>query len=50
MKKFYEENCLLEQPYIKEPKKNVEQLVKEAIAALGENITVRRFTRYVLGA
>ncbi len=47
--KFYSEICLLEQPYIKEPQKNVETIVKETIAKLGENITVKRFIRYRLG-
>lgn len=43
------ERALLEQPFIKDPKKSVSQHVKETIAALGENISVRRFTRYNLG-
>ena len=47
--KFYSEICLLEQPYIKEPQKNVDTLIKETIAKLGENITVKRFVRYRLG-
>jgi elongation factor Ts len=47
--KFYSEICLLEQPYIKDPQKNVETLIKEAIAKLGENITVKRFVRFRLG-
>ncbi|MTI82226.1 MAG: translation elongation factor Ts [Firmicutes bacterium] len=47
--KYYKEICLLEQPYIKDPDKTVEQLVKETIAKIGENISVRRFTRYELG-
>ena len=50
MEKFYSETVLLEQPYVKEPKKKVEERVKEAIAALGENIVVRRFVRFKLGA
>ncbi len=49
IKKFYEDTCLMQQPFIKEPSKSVEQLLKETIALLGENISVRRFTRYVLG-
>jgi len=47
--KFYSEICLLEQPYIKDPQKNIETLVKETIAKLGENITVKRFVRFRLG-
>ncbi len=50
MEKFYTEAVLLEQPYVKEPKRKVEDRVKEAIAALGENIVVRRFARFKLGA
>ncbi len=49
MKKFFEENCLLEQPYIREPEKKVKDLLMETIAKLGENIVVRRFVRYKLG-
>lgn len=49
MKKFYEENCLLEQEYIRDPEKKVKDLLVEAIAKLGENIVVRRFVRFKLG-
>jgi elongation factor Ts len=49
LKKFYSEVCLLEQPYIRDDKVTVEQLVKDAIAKMGENIVVRRFARYRLG-
>ncbi len=49
VEKFFKEVCLLEQPYIKDDKKTVEELIKEYIAKLGENIQVRRFTRYELG-
>ncbi len=47
--KFFEDNCLLNQAYVKDPSKKVEQLVKESIAALGENISIRRFARFALG-
>jgi elongation factor Ts len=47
--KFFEENCLLNQAFVKDPNKKMEQVVKEAIAVLGENISVRRFSRYALG-
>ncbi len=47
--KFYEEHCLLKQVFIKDETKKVEDLVKEAIAKIGENIELRRFTRYILG-
>jgi elongation factor Ts len=49
IEKFYEENCLLEQPFIKDPDKKVSQLIMEKIAIIGENITVSRFTRYERG-
>lgn len=49
MSKFFQENCLLEQSFIKDDSKTVETLVKEMIALVGENITVRRFVRYELG-
>jgi len=49
LKKFYEDNCLLHQAFVKDPAKSIEQLLKEAIAALGENISIRRFARFVLG-
>ncbi len=49
LNKFYEENCLLEQEYFLDETKNIETLVKEMIAKIGENIQIRRFTRYELG-
>ncbi|HHF08989.1 MAG TPA: translation elongation factor Ts [Candidatus Atribacteria bacterium] len=49
MRKFYEENCLLEQEYIRDPDKKIKDLVVEAIAKLGENIVVKRFVRFKLG-
>lgn len=49
LKKFYAEKCLLEQPYVKDTDQTVGELVKEVIAKVGENITVRRFVRYELG-
>jgi elongation factor Ts len=49
IKKFYEDNCLMHQAFVKDPNKSIEQLLKEAIAALGENMTIRRFARFVLG-
>ncbi len=47
--KFYKEICLLEQPFIKDPDKTVQQLVNEMIAAIGENINIRRFARFEKG-
>jgi len=49
MGKFYEEICLLEQPYIKEDGKTVGQVLTDAVATIGENIRVRRFSRFVMG-
>jgi len=47
--KFYKEHCLLEQSFIKDPDKTVQQLIHESVAKIGENISVRRFTRYEVG-
>ncbi len=47
--KFFKEICLLEQPFIKDPDKTINQLLVEKIATIGENINVRRFVRYELG-
>ncbi|MBN2058719.1 MAG: translation elongation factor Ts [Candidatus Saganbacteria bacterium] len=47
--KFYAEICLMEQPFIKDPKKTISDLLAELVAKIGENIVVRRFTRYQLG-
>lgn len=47
---FYKEQVLLEQPFVKEPSKNMETLVKEAIGKLGENIVIKRFIRYQIGS
>lgn len=47
--KFYQENCLLEQPFIKDDSQTVQQLLTEAIAKLGENIIVARFARFGIG-
>ncbi|MCK4237205.1 MAG: translation elongation factor Ts [Candidatus Krumholzibacteria bacterium] len=49
LEKFYHETCLLEQPFIRNDKEVVEDLIKSAIAKLGENIVVRRFARFQLG-
>jgi elongation factor Ts len=49
MNKFYEEICLLEQPFVKEATLTVGQLVKTKIAKLGENIAIARFTRFKVG-
>ena len=49
IKKFFEDSCLMQQPFVKAPDKTIETLQKEMIAALGENIAIRRFARFVLG-
>jgi len=49
LRKYYEEVCLLQQKFIKNPDITVETLVNEMIAKTGENITVRRFARFQLG-
>lgn len=49
LEKFYQEVCLLDQPFIREPEKSVEELIRETIGLLGENITVRRFARFERG-
>lgn len=50
LEKFYGDVCLLDQPFVKDDEKTISQLVKEKIAKIGENINVRRFVRYELGA
>ncbi len=49
IKKYYQEICLLEQDFVKDPSKTVNQMITEAISEIGENIQVRRFTRYQMG-
>jgi len=49
LEKFYEEHVLLEQPFVKDDKVKVKDLVNDAIARCGENIVIRRFVRYQLG-
>ena len=49
MGKFYEEVCLLEQPFIKEQSMTISQLIATVIGKLGENISVRRFARFKVG-
>jgi elongation factor Ts len=49
LNKYYEENVLVDQPFVKDPSKTVGELVAEKIASIKENITIRRFTRYKMG-
>jgi elongation factor Ts len=50
IKAFYEDNCLLEQNYIRDPKVKIKDLVVSDIAKMGENIVVRRMSRFAIGA
>lgn len=49
IEKYYKENCLMEQGYIKDPDKTITDLINESIAKIGEKISIRRFTRYQVG-
>ncbi|MGD9562562.1 MAG: translation elongation factor Ts [Pyrinomonadaceae bacterium] len=49
LNKFYEDNVLIDQPFVKDPSKTIGELVTEKIASIKENITIRRFTRYKMG-
>ncbi|MEO7660312.1 MAG: translation elongation factor Ts, partial [Pyrinomonadaceae bacterium] len=49
LNKFYEENVLVDQPFVKDPSKTVSELVAEKVGSIKENITIRRFTRYKMG-
>ncbi|MCD4741315.1 MAG: translation elongation factor Ts [Desulfobacteraceae bacterium] len=49
VQKYYKEVCLLSQQYIKDPKKTITDLLNESIAVIGENIQIRRFTRFQIG-
>ena len=49
MNKFYEETCLLEQPYVRDDSIKIKQMITNAIQVIGENIVIRRFVRYEVG-
>jgi elongation factor Ts len=49
MNKWFQDVCLLEQKFVKDDEKTIEQVVQDTVATIGENIKVRRFSRYVLG-
>ncbi len=49
IEKFYSQICLVDQAFVKDPDRTVEEVIKEAIATLGENIRVRRFARFAMG-
>ena len=50
MEKFYQEAVLFDQPFIKDGNVTIGDLIKQSIARLGENVVVRRFVRYEIGA
>lgn len=49
LEKFYQDVCLLKQPYVKDESKTIAELLKETISAIGENVIIRRFSRWELG-
>ena len=49
LNKFYQESCLVEQNFIKDPDKKLQDIITETIATLGENITVNRYIRFAIG-
>jgi elongation factor Ts len=49
VRKYYEDNCLLDQAYVKSPDLTIEKYLKETIATIGEKIDIRRFTRFQMG-
>jgi elongation factor Ts len=49
LQKFFKENCLMNQAYVKDPEKTVADLLNEQIAKIGENISIKRFARFQLG-
>ena len=49
LKKYYSDFCLLDQPFVKDGDKTVQEIINEAILSIGEKISVRRFTRYEMG-
>jgi elongation factor Ts len=49
LNKYYEENVLVDQPFVKDPSKTIGELVAEKIGSIKENISIRRFTRYKMG-
>ena len=49
LEKYFQEVCLLEQPFVKDPDKTVKNLLTDLVAKCGENLTIRRFVRFVLG-
>jgi len=50
LEKYYSTVCLIDQPFVKQPEKSIKEILTEKIAKIGENMSIRRFTRYQLGA
>lgn len=50
IEKYFEEACLLEQPFVKDGDRKISQVVADAVAKMGENVQIKRFARFVLGA
>lgn len=49
IEKYYKEVCLMEQPFVKDPDRTISELLNEAVAKIGEKISIRRFVRYEMG-
>ncbi len=49
LNKFFKDNCLMQQPYVKDPEKSVADLLNEMIAKIGENLSIKRFVRFQVG-
>ncbi|MGI6160839.1 MAG: translation elongation factor Ts [Christensenellales bacterium] len=49
IEKYYKEHCLLEQPFVKDTDKTIQEIVHEQISKIGENVSIRRFVRYEMG-
>ena len=50
LEKYFSSICLVDQPFVKQPEKSIKEVLTEKIAKIGENMSIRRFTRYQLGA
>ncbi len=49
LNKFFKDNCLMQQPFVKDPEKTVADLLNELIAKIGENLSIKRFVRFQVG-
>ena len=50
MQKFYKENCLLNQAYVRDPDLTVQDVLNDLVGKIGENITIKQFSRFQIGA